>query len=89
MVLVLILILVVYFLVCFRLFDWRPDKLRHERGKNEKVVIVKNLFLPEIFNKNVGLILEYQQDLQEECLKCGAVRRVIIYDVSANKEASV
>uniref|UniRef100_A0A1B6CZN8 RRM domain-containing protein n=2 Tax=Clastoptera arizonana TaxID=38151 RepID=A0A1B6CZN8_9HEMI len=63
-----------------KLFDWRPDKLRNERSKNEKVVIVKNLFNPEMFDKNVGLILEYQQDLREESIKCGSVQRVIIYD---------
>lgn len=63
-----------------RLFDWRPEKLRGERSKHEKVVIVKNLFDPSIFDKDVGLILEYQQDLRDECLKCGDVRRIVIYD---------
>jgi len=66
----------------FRLFDWRPDKLRGERSKHERVVIVKNLFDPAIFDKDVSLLLEYQQDLREECSKCGDVRRVNIYDVS-------
>lgn len=63
-----------------RLFDWRPEKLRGEKSKHEKVVIVKNLFDPSIFDKDVGLILEYQQDLRDECLKCGDVRRIVIYD---------
>lgn len=63
-----------------KLFDWRPDKLRGERSKHERVVIVKNLFEPSIFEKEVSLILEYQQDLREECSKCGDVRKVIIYD---------
>lgn len=63
-----------------KLFDWRPDKLRGERSKHEKVVIVKNLFDPAIFDKEVSLLLEYQQDLREECSKCGDVRRVVIYD---------
>lgn len=63
-----------------RLFDWRPEKLRGEKSKHEKVVIVKNLFDPSIFDKEVGLILEYQQDLRDECLKCGGVRKIIIYD---------
>jgi hypothetical protein len=70
-----------YFIYC-RLFDWRPDKLRGERSKHEKVVIVKNLFDPAIFDKEVSLLLEYQQDLREECSKCGDVKRVVIYDVS-------
>jgi HIV Tat-specific factor 1 len=64
------------------LFAWHPDKLRGERSKHEKVVIVKNLFDPVIFDKEVPLLLEYQQDLREECSKCGDVRRVVIYDVS-------
>lgn len=68
--------------ICFRLFDWRPDKFRGERSKHEKIVIVKNLFDPADFVKDVKLILDYQQDLREECLKCGSVKKVIVYDVS-------
>jgi HIV Tat-specific factor 1 len=71
-----------YCFAYFRLFDWRPDKLRGERSKHERVVIVKNLFDPTVFDKEVSLLLEYQQDLREECSKCGDVRRVAIYDVS-------
>ncbi|XP_075232872.1 RRM1_TatSF1_like and RRM2_TatSF1_like domain-containing protein barc [Lycorma delicatula] len=63
-----------------KLFDWRPDKLRGERSRNESVVIVKNLFDPVIFERDVKLILEFQQELRDECIKCGAVKRVIIYD---------
>lgn len=63
-----------------KLFDWRPDKLRGERSKHEKTVIIKNLFDPEIFDTDVGLILEFQQDLREEASKCGVVKKVIIYD---------
>lgn len=67
-----------------RLFDWRPEKLRGERSKHERVVIVKNLFEPSLFDKDVSLILEYQQDLREECGKCGEVKRVVLYDVSTH-----
>lgn len=63
-----------------KLFDWRPDKMRGERSKNEKTVILKNLFTPELFEKQVELILEYQNNLREECGKCGMVRKVVIYD---------
>lgn len=63
-----------------KLFDWRPEKMRGERSKHERVVIIKNLFTPELFNKEVALILEYQKDLRDECSKCGTVRKVIIYD---------
>jgi hypothetical protein len=30
----------------------------------------------------MSLLLEYQQDLREECSKCGDVKQVVIYDVS-------
>lgn len=63
-----------------KLFDWRPEKMRGERSKNEKVVIIKNLFDPIIFEKDVQLILDYQNELREECNKCGTVRKVVIYD---------
>lgn len=62
------------------LFDWRPEKLRGERSKHERVVILKNVFDPKIFDENVSLILEYQEDIREECKKCGDVRKVVIYD---------
>lgn len=65
-----------------RLFDWRPDKLRGERGKHERTVIFKNLFTPELFDKEVHLILECSNQLREECEKCGTVRKVVVYDVS-------
>ncbi|XP_008200209.1 17S U2 SnRNP complex component HTATSF1 isoform X2 [Tribolium castaneum] len=63
-----------------KLFDWRPEKPIDERAKHEKVVIVKNLFDPSIFDTDVGLILEFQEDLREEVSKIGEVRKVMIYD---------
>uniref|UniRef100_T1GHU8 RRM domain-containing protein n=1 Tax=Megaselia scalaris TaxID=36166 RepID=T1GHU8_MEGSC len=63
-----------------KLFDWRPEKMRGERGKHERTVIIKNLFTPELFDKEVHLIIDYQNDLREECSKCGTVRKVIVYD---------
>ncbi|XP_055384595.1 HIV Tat-specific factor 1 [Condylostylus longicornis] len=72
-----------------KLLDWRPDKMRGERSKHERVVVLKNLFDPQIFNENVELILEYQNDLREECKKCGNVRKVIIYDRHPDGIASI
>jgi HIV Tat-specific factor 1 len=69
-----------------KLFAWHPEKMRGERAKHERVVIIKNLFDPELFEKEVQLILDYQKDLREECSKCGKVRKVIIYDVSTELE---
>ena len=66
----------------FRIFDWRPDKLRGERSNNENVVILKRLFKPIEFDNEPALLLEYQRDLREECTKFGHVKRVIIFDVS-------
>ncbi|XP_076623351.1 RRM1_TatSF1_like and RRM2_TatSF1_like domain-containing protein barc [Colletes latitarsis] len=63
-----------------KLFDWRPERPLGEPQKHERVVIIKNLFSPEDFDKEVALLLEYQQDIRSECLKCGDVRKVIIYD---------
>ncbi|XP_076233245.1 RRM1_TatSF1_like and RRM2_TatSF1_like domain-containing protein barc [Calliopsis andreniformis] len=63
-----------------KLFDWRPERMIGEPQKHERVVIIKNLFSPEDFDKEVALLLEYQQDIRSECQKCGDVRKVIIYD---------
>ncbi|XP_037818903.1 HIV Tat-specific factor 1 [Lucilia sericata] len=72
-----------------KLFDWRPEKMRGERSKHEKTVIIKNLFHPELFEKEVQLILDYQNDLREECSKCGTVRKVVIYDRHSEGVAQV
>ena len=45
-------------------------------------MILKNLFSPEEFKTRPEALLEYQQDLREECGKCGAVRKVVVHDVS-------
>ncbi|XP_030750103.1 HIV Tat-specific factor 1-like [Sitophilus oryzae] len=63
-----------------KLFDWRPEKKIGDRAKHERVVIIKNLFEPSLFDQDVGLILEFQQDLREEAGKIGEVRKVVIYD---------
>ncbi|XP_062544220.1 17S U2 SnRNP complex component HTATSF1 [Armigeres subalbatus] len=62
------------------LFDWRPEKMRGERSKHERIVIIRNLFEPELFDREVHLLLEYQNDLREECNKCGTCRRVVLFD---------
>lgn len=63
-----------------KLLDWRPEKMRGERAKHERIVIIKNLFTPELFDAEVHLIIDYQKDLREECSKCGTVRKVVIFD---------
>lgn len=56
--------------------------MRGERSRTERIVVIKNLFDPSTFDERADLILEYQDDLREECSKCGIVRKVIVYDVS-------
>lgn len=72
-----------------KLLDWRPDKMRGERGKHERVVIIKNLFEPEIFDNHVDLIIDYQNNLREECSKCGTVKKIIIYSSEPEGVAEV
>ncbi|KFM76892.1 HIV Tat-specific factor 1, partial [Stegodyphus mimosarum] len=63
-----------------KLFDWRPDKLRGMRSRNENTVIIKNMFDPKEFDEDAALLLDYQNDIREECSKCGEVKKVVIYD---------
>lgn len=56
--------------------------MRGERSRDERIVVIKNLFEPQLFDVKCELILEYQNDLRDECSKCGNVRKVVIYDVS-------
>ncbi|XP_066256371.1 17S U2 SnRNP complex component HTATSF1 [Euwallacea similis] len=63
-----------------KLFDWRPEKKEGEKSKHERIVIIKNLFDPDIFDKDVSLILEFQEDLREEAGKIGEVRKVTLFD---------
>lgn len=73
-----------------KLFDWRPEKLPTERPKNEKVVVIKNMFDPKMFEDDPKLILEYRSDLREECEeKCGSVRKVEIYDLHPDGVATI
>lgn len=73
-----------------KLFDWRPEKVSGERGKWEKVVIIKNMFDITEFAKDPRLILEYRSDVRDECSeKCGPVRKVEIYDTNPDGVAAV
>jgi HIV Tat-specific factor 1 len=73
-----------------KLFDWRPEKITGERGKWEKVVIIKNMFDISEFAKDPRLILEYRSDVRDECQeKCGEVKKVEIYDTNPDGVAAV
>ena len=65
-----------------KLLDWRPEKLPGERPKHEKVVIIKNMFDLKEFESEPRLILEYKNDVRDECNeKCGEVKKVEIFDL--------
>ncbi|KAH9508976.1 HIV Tat-specific factor 1 [Bulinus truncatus] len=63
-----------------KLFDWRPDKLPFQRAKHERIVILKNMFDTKEFDVNPTLINELRDDVREECLKFGDVKKVVLYD---------
>jgi len=72
-----------------KLFDWRPDKLRGMRSRHENTVIIKNMFDPKEFEEDATLLLDYQNDVREECSKCGEVKKVVIYDRNPEGVVSV
>lgn len=72
-----------------KLFDWRPDKLRGMRSRNENTVVIKNMFDPKEFEDDATLLLDYQSDVREECSKCGDVKKVVIYDRNPEGVVSV
>lgn len=64
-----------------RLFSWKLDKLPGERPKFQKVVVIFNMFDIKEFAKDPRLILDYRNDLREECSeKCGEVKKVEVFD---------
>lgn len=63
-----------------RLFAWVPDKMRGERGKHEKVVVIKNMFDVSALDEDPGLILDYSNNIRSQCSKFGHVVKVLLYD---------
>lgn len=59
--------------------DWRPDRLLGERNKHERVVVLKNLFTPDLFENHMDLIIDYQNNVRQEASKYGTVKKVVIY----------
>ena len=72
-----------------KIFEWQPEKLRGERSKRDKVIVIKNLFSPSEFDVNPAKILEYSNSLRERCSKFGQVRKVVIYDKHPDGVAQV
>jgi len=63
-----------------KLFAWVPDQLKGERSKNDRVIVIKNLFDPADFDEDAGLIIDYTNRIRKECGKFGAVDKVAVYD---------
>jgi len=63
-----------------RLFAWVPDKMKGERAKYEKVVVIKNLFEPKEFARDPGRILDITSQIRQQCSKFGACTKVVLYD---------
>lgn len=63
-----------------RLFEWQPDKLKGERAKHEKVIVIKNMFTVEELDTDPGLILDFTNNIRTQCAKFGTVAKVSLYD---------
>jgi len=63
-----------------RMFEWQPDKLKGERAKYEKTIVIKKMFEPEEFDRDPGLILDYTNNIRTQCTKFGTVTKVVLYD---------
>lgn len=72
-----------------KMLDWRPDRMRGEREKHENTIIFKNLFESDFFAKEVGLLLDYQDNLRDECSKYGRVKKVIVFSTEPEGIAKV
>ena len=47
-----------------RMFEWQPEKLKGERAKYEKTIVIKKMFEPEEFDRDPGLILDYTNNIR-------------------------
>lgn len=63
-----------------RMFEWVPEKLKGERSKHEKTIVIKNMFSVEELDRDPGLILDYSNNIRSQCSKFGAVAKVTLYD---------
>jgi len=63
-----------------KLFAWIPDKIKGERAKHEKVIVIKNMFDVEDLDTDPGLILDYSNRIRTQGGKFGTVTKVCLYD---------
>ena len=63
-----------------KMLAWEPDKVRGERSKREKVIVIENVFDTTNFDNDPSQILECSRRLREYCSKFGNVKKVCVYD---------
>lgn len=71
-----------------RLLDW-DERPGIKREKNEKVVVIKNLFSCDDFKKNYDLVAKIKKDLKSALEQYGEVKKVIIYENNPEGVATV
>ncbi|EDV24533.1 HIV Tat-specific factor 1-like protein [Trichoplax sp. H2] len=63
-----------------KLLSWNESK-SEKRSKLDKVLIVKNIFHPDEFEKDPTYITELKSSVKEECeAKFGPIKKIIIFD---------
>ncbi|XP_015759958.1 PREDICTED: HIV Tat-specific factor 1 homolog [Acropora digitifera] len=69
-----------------KLLDWVD---RDTRKKQDRIVVFKNVFDAEAFEKNPVLVTDIRDDIKRECEKYGEVRKVIVFDRNEEGVCSV
>lgn len=64
-----------------KLLDWVD---RDSRNKQDRIIVFKNVFNTDDFQRNPVLITDLRDDIKKECEKFGEVRKVMVFD--RNKE---
>ncbi|VDK35681.1 unnamed protein product [Gongylonema pulchrum] len=65
-----------------RIFDWKPEKPRNYRPLSDCTIIMKNMFTLEQMMKNAALLLDLEEETRKVCERFGAVKKVVVHDVS-------
>jgi HIV Tat-specific factor 1 len=66
-----------------RLADWDdddPQAIQETSSRWDKVIVLKHMFTPELFEKEPEALLDIKEDVMEECEKLGEVTNVVLYD---------
>jgi len=63
-----------------KLFAWVPEKMKGERAKHEKIIVIKNMFDVDELDADPGLILDYSSRIRAQSEKFGTVTKVSLFD---------